>query len=106
MDICPECGYEDEPIWRNTLRRLYSQHCHISDLDIWNPQLAEKLKKEKYVFLNGVKFKLNKKGSHVHRIAANKCKYPSPRDPRITEPDTEKAKARMIGRLPNQQRLQ
>jgi len=105
MKICPNCGYLDPAIWRHTLRRLFSEYCHISDLEIWNPDLATILKEKKYVCIKGVKYKLNKKGSHVHRIAAHLCKYPDPRDPRITEPNTEKSKVRVLGKLPNQCRL-
>jgi hypothetical protein len=104
MRVCPKCGYQDAPIWRNTLRRLYQQHCHINDLEIWNPELAADLKEKRYVFKNGVKYKLNSKGTHVHRIDAFLCADPRPESPKITEPNTEKHKARVLGIRRNGQR--
>ena len=106
MSVCPYAGCIYElPIWRNTLRRLYTRHCHIEDLKVWNPQLAVELIEKKYVYENGVKYKLNKKGSHVHMIPARLCADSRPESPRITEPDTEKSKARVLGKLKNQTRL-
>ena len=103
--ICPSCGHKDLPIWRHTLRRLYTDHCHVSDLEVWNPELAKLIKEKGYICVKGVKYKLNKKGSHVHRIAAELCKYPSPTNPSITEPNTEKGKARVLGRVRGQTKL-
>lgn len=97
MHICPKCGYEQPAIWRNTLRRLYTEHCHINDLEVWDPKLAAELKDKKYVFRKGVKYKLNKAGNHVHRIEAKLCQDPNPLSDKITEPNTEKHKARVMG---------
>lgn len=97
MHTCPKCGYEQPAIWRNTLRRLYTEHCHINDLEQWEPELAAALKKKRYVYLNGTKYRLNKNGNHVHRIEAKLCAYPEPTNERITEPNTEKSKARVLG---------
>ena len=105
MRQCPKCGFKDAPIWRHTLRRLYTDHCHISDLELWEPELARLLKEKRYVCVAGVKYKLNRKGTHVHRIAAEMCAYPDPANPSITEPEQEKHKARVLGRRPLQQRL-
>ena len=104
---CPygDCIYE-LPIWRNTLNRLFTRYCHIEDLQIWNPELAEELKEKRYVFRNGVKYKLNKKGSHVHMIPAKLCKDPRPESDKITEPDTEKSKSAILGKLKQQKTLQ
>jgi len=106
MKECPygDCIYE-LPIWRNTLRRLYTRHCHIEDLKEWNPKLAQELMEKRYVFLNGVKYKLNKKGSHVHMIPARLCQDPNPLSNKITEPTTEKHKARVLGKEKCQRRL-
>lgn len=103
---CPYgyCIYE-LAIWRNTLRRLFTRHCHIDDLTIWEPELARELIEKRYVFKNGVKYKLTKKGSHVHMIPARLCADPRPESDRITEPDTEKCKSRILGRMENQRVL-
>jgi hypothetical protein len=106
MKVCPygDCVYE-LPIWRNTLRRLYTRHCHIEDLKIWNKQLAEELILKRYIYRDGVKYKLNKKGSHVHMIPARLCGDPRPESPSIIEPDKEKHKARILGMKRDGQRL-
>lgn len=106
MKTCPKCGFEDPPIWRNTLRQLFTEHCHINDLEIWNPELAAALKEKRYICINGTKYKLNKKGSHVHRIAARYCKYSSESNPSIQEPDTESGKARILGKKKGQTTLE
>ena len=105
MRVCPNCGHKDLPIWRHTFRRLYTDHCHINDLEIWDPQLAELIKKKRYVCIKGVKYKLNRKGTHIHRIAAELCAYPSPLNSSIREPEKEKHKARVLGRRKEQKKL-
>jgi len=105
LRVCPKCGYEESPIWRNTLRRLYTSHAHIEDLKIWEPELAKELIEKKYVYRNGVKYKLTKKGSHVHKIEAKFCQDPNPKSDKITEPTTEKCKSRILGRMKNQAKL-
>jgi hypothetical protein len=75
-------------------------------LEAWNPCLAEKLLKTGYFYENGVKYKLNRKGSHVHMIPARMCADPRPESPKITEPNTEKSKARILGRMKNQKLLE
>lgn len=95
MRVCPECGYEDHPIWRNTKWRYFTEHCHINELEIWNPELANELKalgvgKTLFKNLHGhiVKYRLNKKGSHVHRIPAKLTTKPLSES--VAEPNTEK----------------
>lgn len=105
MRICPVCGHRDLPIWRHTAGRLYTDHCHISDLEEWEPELAAEIKAKGYVCKNGVKYKLNRKGTHVHRIACDYCAYPEPSNPRIVEPEKEKHKARLLGKLKCQRTL-
>lgn len=104
--ICPygDCVYE-LPIWRNTLRRLFTRHCHIDDLKVWKPQLGEELQQKRYVYRNGVKYKLNKHGNHIHMIPAKLCQDSRPESDSITEPNTEKSKSRILGKLKNQRRL-
>jgi len=103
MRKCPKCGFSEPPIWRQTLRRLYTEYCHIDDLDPWNPELARQLRERKYVCLDGVKHRLNSVG-YVHRIDAFLYASPDPLNPSITEPNKEKHKARIIGRSPKSQR--
>lgn len=105
MRICPQCGYKETPIWRNTLRRLYTEYCHIGELEAFEPDLANILKEKKFVSINGIKYKLNKSGTHVHRIPAYLCAHPEPNDQRILEPDKETHKCKFIPWPPNQKKL-
>lgn len=79
------------------MRRLYTEHCHIDDLKQWKPEFAAELIEKKYISRNGVKYKLNKGGNHVHRIEAKLCQDPNPHSDKITEPNTEKSKSRVLG---------
>ena len=88
MRVCPECGYEDLPIWRNTRWCLYTEHCHISELEAFDPGFAKKLRPSETIFVNGVKYQLNKRGSHVHRIAAKYTERPKSHS--LREPHGEK----------------
>jgi len=105
MRDCPKCGYQEPPIWRNTLKRLYLQHCYIDDLEPWDPDLAAELRKNKFAVKDGVKYALNKKG-YVHKIDAFLCANPDPKSHSMSEPSKEKHKARILGRERNQKLLQ
>jgi hypothetical protein len=85
-------------------RRLFTQYCRIDELQQWEPDLARQLRQDKYVYKDGVKYKLNKRGI-VERIDAFLCANPDPKSPSITEPRMEKFKARYCGQPPGQKRL-
>ena len=87
------------------MRRLYTEYCHIDDLEAWNKQLAAELREKRYVLLDGVKYVLNAVG-YVHRIDAFLCANPDPKNPSITEPNKEKHKARILGRKRGQKLLE
>ena len=89
MRICPKCGYVDPPIWRNTKWCYYTEHCHVDELKVWEPQLAAMLKPGETVFISGVKYHLTKSGLYVHRIPAHLTKRPL--SDSVEEPATEKA---------------
>jgi len=104
LRVCPRCGFRDSPIWRNRMaKRLYVQYCRIDELIEWEPELAKELQEKKYVFKNGVKYKLTLKG-YVERIDAFLCAHPEPNNPSISEPHFEKHKAKLIGYNPKFQR--
>ena len=105
MRKCPNCGFQEPPIWRQTLRRLYTEYCHIDDLETWDKELAAQLREKKYVFKDGVKYVLNTVG-YIHRIDAFLCAHPEPENPSITEPNKEKHKARILGRKRGQTKLE
>ena len=92
MRICPKCGYVDLPIWRNTRWRYYTEHCHIDELRLWQPKLAEKLLaagRGKTILIKGVKYRLAKNGIIIHRIPAALTRRPL--SDSVEEPRTEKA---------------
>jgi hypothetical protein len=74
-------------------------------LEIWEPELARIIKEKGYICVHHVKYKLNRKGSHVHRIPAKLCANSSEANPSIIEPNKEKHKAKILGRRPNQSAL-
>ena len=86
-------------------KRMYVQFCRIDELETWEPELAEKLKKEGYVFHQGVKYRLQKDRRYVERIDAFLCKHPEPDNSSIAEPNQEKHLAKLIGFGPNQKKL-
>ena len=98
MRECPECGYKDLPIWRNKRHRLNTSYCHITELDDWDPNLAQIIRREKDIVLHPYIYHLTKAG-YVDRIH---------RDDSIDgkswrEPEQEKHKARY--KVPNQLEL-
>ena len=100
MRVCPKCGYREPPIWRNRMaKRLYVQYCRIDELEFWDQDLAKELKEKKYVFKDGVKYKLTPK-DYVEKIDAFLCAHPEPDNPSISEPHFEKHKAKLIGYNP------
>ena len=95
MKVCPECGYREPLIWRNTRWRLFTEHCHIEELEVWDPKLAKQLRelgnKTLLSDVHGhiVKQRLNKSGLYVHRVLA--VLTAKPLSEIMNEPDTEKA---------------
>ncbi len=85
-------------------KRMYVQFCRLDELETWEPELAKKLKKDNYVFLDGVKYRLTPRG-YVERIDAFLCKHPDARNKSLSEPTQEKHLAKLIGQPLNQTRL-
>jgi hypothetical protein len=91
-------------------KRLYVQYCRIDELRDWYPDLAKELEAQpfgknnsRYLFKDGVKYKLTKK-DYVERIDAVLCAHPEPDNSSVAEPNFEKHKARLIGYNPKIQR--
>lgn len=111
MRKCPCCGFQEPLIWRNRMaKRLYVQYCRIDELRDWYPDLAKELEAQpfgknnsRYLFKDGVKYKLTKK-DYVERIDAVLCAHPEPDNSSVAEPNFEKHKARLIGYNPKIQR--
>ena len=53
MRVCPICGYCDPPIWRHKRHRLFTCYCHLDDLKLFEPDLAEALEKKRDLKLLG-----------------------------------------------------
>ncbi len=105
MRVCPKCDFHEPPIWRNRMaKRLYTQFCRLDELEPWEPELFEELKKEGFAFHDGVKYRLTKRG-YVERLDAFLCKHPEPWNRSLAEPDQEKHLAKLIGQPLNQTRL-
>jgi len=85
-------------------KRMYCQFCRIDELEEWEPELAKRLKKEGYVFLDGVKYRLTPRG-YVERLDAFLCKHPESTNKSLAEPDQEKHLAKLIHQSLNQTRL-
>lgn len=63
MKVCPECGYEDPPCWRPGVpKRRAIDVCTIDDLDIWQPELAKKLRSDNEVFTKYYAYRLRPSG--------------------------------------------
>ena len=104
MRECPQCGFKEPPIWRNKLHRLYTQYCRLDELEDWDQELANLLKQNNYVFKDGVKYQNNGKG-YINKIEAYLCQDPNPNHSSISEPNTEKRKAAVIGYDKKQKKL-
>lgn len=45
--VCPACGWEDRPCWRNHQHQLYTSYCHIEELEALDSALAAEIKNQK-----------------------------------------------------------
>ena len=46
MRVCPNCGYRQSECWRNKRWQLYSEYCHISELEVFEPELAADIREQ------------------------------------------------------------
>ena len=104
MRVCPKCDYHEPPVWRNRFHRLYEQYCRIDELETWEPELAKEIAEKKYVFKDGIKYRINK-DNMVLRIDAFLCANPDPNNRSIVEPNKEKHLVKLIGQPLNQTKL-
>jgi len=49
MRICPECGYEDNPLWENDRFKRDLQVMRLEDFKRQYPHLAQRIENEDYV---------------------------------------------------------
>ena len=85
-------------------KRMYVQFCRFDELETWEPELAKKLKEEKYMFQDGVKYRLTPRG-YVEKIDAFLCKHPNPENKSLSEPTQEKHLAKLISQPLCQRKL-
>jgi hypothetical protein len=90
MRVCPKCGYK-EFIWRHLQHGRFTDYCHISELELDSPLLANILKKTPVFYTDGLyNYQLLKSG-FVHRIWKDDAETLFT----IKEPDMEKPKNRL-----------
>jgi hypothetical protein len=68
--VCPECGFQDSPIWKSSHWRRYCVYANVSEVEVFFPELLEKLRKspDGWVYESPYWFQLNKKGTIVNRM--------------------------------------
>jgi len=87
MRVCPKCRYK-ELIWRHLQHARFTDYCHISELELEQPELAKKLQKTPKFYTDGLyNYRLVPAG-FVHRIWRDDAESPNS----IKEPDMEKPK--------------
>lgn len=60
MRECPKCGCLDSPCWRHKRFRLYTDYCHIEELEEWEPEIAEQVKANKDIKIGHYIYHLTK----------------------------------------------
>ena len=73
MRVCLMCGYEDPEPWRNMRWQLYTSYCHLSELELLDPEvwkiLQEKRPSPSEVITMGPFVYSVSRSHHVHRMA-------------------------------------
>lgn len=94
--VCPECGFKDSPCWRASHWFLYTLTTKIGELEVWEPELAKKLKEKQEVEIGAYYYKLAKSG-RVYRVVKElkgeykrghwqeKPKHPDPSQKKLLE---------------------
>ena len=67
MFRCPECGFEDLPIWKACKWRRYAVYCYTTELEQFQPELVKQLKEEGWVHA-GYYYKITRDGRIVYRM--------------------------------------
>jgi len=99
MRECLKCGFKDLPIWRHMRQRLYTDYCHINELEDWDPKLAATVKEQRNIKIGPYIYHLTKMG-YVQRIHESDTIDGK----RWREPEQQKFLQRRI-LLPQQKRL-
>lgn len=67
MRECHNCGHKDLPIWRHKRHRLYTDYCHITELESWDSALAQQIKLNHNIKINHYIYHYTKAG-YIDRI--------------------------------------
>lgn len=97
MRICQNCGHKDLP-WKNRLYRLFTDYCHIEELDVWDEALAKKIRGSPKFFSDGIFNYRLKPDGFVFRIWKQDARTPFS----LQEPPKEKHRKKIAG---NQKKL-
>ena len=67
---CPNCGYEDLPIWKSSHWRRYCVYANTSEIEVFIPKLLELLKTspDGWVWDAPYWYQINKKGTIINRM--------------------------------------
>ena len=98
MRKCPCCGHSDMP-WKNRRFTLFTSYCHIEELEVFNPDLAEQIKQSPKFYSDELFNYRLKKDGFVFRILKADAKEPNS----MYEPPAEKHRKRPDN---NQQQLE
>ena len=67
MRVCPKCGHKDPILWRHKRFRLFTDYCHIQEMELFDSKFAEEIKKSIDLSRNGYIYHLTKAG-YIDRI--------------------------------------
>ena len=89
MRECPNCGHSDMP-WKNRRFTLFTSYCHVGELESFNPELAEQIKKSPKLLSDGLFNYRLKEDGFCFRILKKDAKEPNS----MYEPPAEKHRKR------------
>jgi hypothetical protein len=99
MRVCPNCGFEEEPIWLNHQWQQHIEYCSIQDFRAYYPALASKLTKPGTTISDSYSYyRLTNRGTFVYR-------WPKKLGPDAYHWNYEAARKKGVGYLPQTQQL-
>lgn len=66
--ICPKCGHKDIPVWKSCKWLRYSVYAHVSELELWNPDLTKALEKESWIKRGPYWYHMTKSKKIIYRM--------------------------------------
>lgn len=68
MFECPTCGFKDSACWRTSRFVIYAVYCTLDELEVFEPEVAAKLKEEKRIVLGPYVYYKRGRANHIYRI--------------------------------------